>query len=94
MVFKFSFLLLTKQYIIVVIVIYLDTGGLSELGEELKICECYNPVSDTWLRLPDMNYRRAHLGVTSLGGSLYAVGENSFQTELVLLHLLVVSAYK
>lgn len=71
MVFKFSFLLLTK----LLILIYLDTGGLSELGEELKICECYNPVSDTWLRLPDMNYRRAHLGVTALGGSLYAVGE-------------------
>ncbi|XP_068726664.1 actin-binding protein IPP-like [Montipora capricornis] len=49
-------------------------GGLSELGEELKVCECYNPVSDTWLRLPDMHHRRAHVGVAAVGDSLYAVG--------------------
>ena len=50
-------------------------GGLSELGEELKVFECYNPVSDTWIRQPDMRHRRAYLGLAALGGSLYAVGK-------------------
>ena len=58
----------------------LHTGGLSELGEELKVCECYNPVSDTWLRLPDMHHRRAHVGVAAVGDSLYAVGEKRLTT--------------
>ncbi|PFX28041.1 actin-binding protein IPP-like [Stylophora pistillata] len=49
-------------------------GGLSDLGEELKVCECYNPVSDSWIRQPDMRHRRAYLGLATVGGFLYAVG--------------------
>ena len=60
----------------------LITGGLSELGEELKVCECYNPVSETWMRLPDMHHKRAYLGLTTLEGSLYAVGEEKIETSL------------
>ena len=51
------------------------TGGLSELGDELKMFECYNPVCDTWIRQADMRHRRAYLGLVALGGSLYAVGK-------------------
>nr|XP_058971932.1 actin-binding protein IPP-like [Pocillopora verrucosa] len=49
-------------------------GGLSDLGEELKVFECYNPVSDSWMRQPDMRHRRAYLGLATLGSVLYAVG--------------------
>ena len=51
-----------------------SAGGLSDLGEEQKVSECYNPVSDYWTRLPDMRHQRAYLGLASLGGRLYAVG--------------------
>ena len=37
--------------------------------------ECYNPVTDAWIRQPDMRHRRAYLGLAALGGSLYAVGK-------------------
>ena len=50
------------------------TGGWSELGEELKVCESYNPVSEKWTRLADLNTRRAFLGLATLEGHLYAVG--------------------
>ena len=50
-------------------------GGLSDLGEELKVFECYNPVSDSWMRQPDMRHRRAYLGLATLGSVLYAVGK-------------------
>ena len=46
------------------------------------MCECYNPVSETWVRLPDMHHRRAYLGLTTLEGSLYAVGEEKIETSL------------
>ena len=58
------------------------TGGLSDLGEELKVFECYNPVSDTWIRHPDMCHRRAYLGLATLSGCLYAAGELSWRTGL------------
>ena len=46
------------------------------------MCECYNPVSETWMRLPDMHHKRAYLGLTALEGSLYAVGEEKIETSL------------
>jgi len=36
--------------------------------------EAYDPVRDTWLRLPDMGVPRHGVGVASIGGALYVVG--------------------
>lgn len=56
------------------------------------MCECYNPVSETWMRLPDMHHRRAYLGLTALEGSLYAVGEEKIETSLEEAVILLASA--
>ena len=56
------------------------------------MCECYNPVSETWMRLPDMHHRRAYLGLTALEGNLYAVGEEKIETSLEEAVILLASA--
>lgn len=47
---------------------------MSDLGNELKKVESYDPVSKEWHRLSDMRVPRAYVGVAVLDGHIYAVG--------------------
>lgn len=53
--------------------IYL-VGGISDLGIEMALTECYNPITKECVRLADMNVKRAYVGVATMDRMLYAVG--------------------
>ena len=49
------------------------TGGGDGL-QLLSRVDCYDPDTNTWSRLPDMNIARAAHSLVSLHGRLYAIG--------------------
>lgn len=40
----------------------------------MKSVECYNPITDTWTEVAELNINRGDLGVGVLNGVIYAVG--------------------
>uniref|UniRef100_UPI00358F94B4 kelch-like protein 8 n=2 Tax=Myxine glutinosa TaxID=7769 RepID=UPI00358F94B4 len=49
-------------------------GGRGTLGDPFRSVECYDPLRNRWFLAPEMNSRRRHVGVISVGGKVYAVG--------------------
>jgi hypothetical protein len=49
-------------------------GGKDESGHSLGTVIMYDPSKDLWTSCPEMNERRAYLGVAVLNGLIYAVG--------------------
>ena len=49
------------------------TGGRDGL-QHMSSVDCYDPDTNTWSRLPDMNIARVGHSLVSLHGRLYAIG--------------------
>ncbi|KAL2099695.1 hypothetical protein ACEWY4_004089 [Coilia grayii] len=49
-------------------------GGRGDSGDPFRSIECYNISKNSWFFGPEMNSRRRHVGVISVGGKVYAVG--------------------
>ena len=48
-------------------------GGFDD-NSPLDSVECYNPIENTWTLVGNMSCPRGGVGVTALGGKVYAVG--------------------
>jgi len=44
------------------------------MNTELQSVDVYDPVTERWTLASDMQAKRAHVGVTAVNGSIYAVG--------------------
>ncbi|XP_050802754.1 kelch-like protein 8 isoform X2 [Gopherus flavomarginatus] len=49
-------------------------GGRGGSGDPFRSIECYSINKNNWFFGPEMNSRRRHVGVISVGGKVYAVG--------------------
>ncbi|KFO64860.1 kelch-like protein 8 [Corvus cornix cornix] len=49
-------------------------GGRGGSGDPFRSIECYSISKNNWFFGPEMNSRRRHVGVISVGGKVYAVG--------------------
>lgn len=49
-------------------------GGRGGSGDPFRSIECYSISKNSWFFGPEMNSRRRHVGVISVGGKVYAVG--------------------
>ena len=49
-------------------------GGICDQGTELRKLEKYDPTTDEWRTLAEMEEPRAYVGVAALGDYIYAVG--------------------
>ncbi|XP_060927033.1 kelch-like protein 8 isoform X2 [Limanda limanda] len=49
-------------------------GGRGGSGDPFRSIECYSITKNSWFFGPEMNSRRRHVGVISVGGKVYAVG--------------------
>ncbi|CAJ0951774.1 unnamed protein product [Ranitomeya imitator] len=49
-------------------------GGRGGSGDPFRSIECYSVNKNSWFFGPEMNSRRRHVGVISVGGKVYAVG--------------------
>ncbi|XP_058049418.1 kelch-like protein 8 isoform X2 [Ahaetulla prasina] len=49
-------------------------GGRGGSGDPFRSIECYSINKNSWFFGPEMNSRRRHVGVISVGGKVYAVG--------------------
>ncbi|XP_029455481.1 kelch-like protein 8 isoform X1 [Rhinatrema bivittatum] len=49
-------------------------GGRGGSGDPFRSIECYSINKNSWFFGPEMNSRRRHVGVISVGGAVYAVG--------------------
>ncbi|KAM4808568.1 kelch-like protein 8 [Rhinophrynus dorsalis] len=49
-------------------------GGRGGSGDPFRSIECYSISRNSWFFGPEMNSRRRHVGVISVGGKVYAVG--------------------
>ncbi|XP_062867666.1 kelch-like protein 8 isoform X3 [Trichomycterus rosablanca] len=49
-------------------------GGRGGSGDPFRSIECYAISKNSWFLGPEMNSRRRHVGVISVGGKVYAVG--------------------
>lgn len=49
------------------------TGGFDD-NSPLDSVECFNPVESVWTMITKMSCPRGGVGVTALGGKIYAVG--------------------
>uniref|UniRef100_G1KM60 Kelch like family member 8 n=1 Tax=Anolis carolinensis TaxID=28377 RepID=G1KM60_ANOCA len=49
-------------------------GGRGGSGDPFRSIECYSVNNNSWFFGPEMNSRRRHVGVISVGGKVYAVG--------------------
>ncbi|XP_030306539.1 kelch-like protein 8 isoform X2 [Calypte anna] len=49
-------------------------GGRGGSGDPFRSIECYSVSQNNWFFGPEMNSRRRHVGVISVGGKVYAVG--------------------
>ncbi|XP_041107021.1 kelch-like protein 8 isoform X1 [Polyodon spathula] len=49
-------------------------GGRGGSGDPFRSIECYSVSTNSWFFGPEMNSRRRHVGVISVGGKVYAVG--------------------
>lgn len=49
-------------------------GGRGGSGDPFRSIECYSVCKNSWFFGPEMNSRRRHVGVISVGGKVYAVG--------------------
>ncbi|XP_077594115.1 kelch-like protein 8 [Stigmatopora nigra] len=49
-------------------------GGRGGSGDPFRSIECYSINKNSWFLGPEMNSRRRHVGVISVGGKVYAVG--------------------
>ncbi|XP_053559349.1 kelch-like protein 8 isoform X2 [Bombina bombina] len=49
-------------------------GGRGGSGDPFRSIECYSLSKNSWFFGPEMNNRRRHVGVISVGGKVYAVG--------------------
>ncbi|KAM9578228.1 kelch-like protein 8 [Guaruba guarouba] len=49
-------------------------GGRVGSGDPFRSTECYSISKNSWFSGPEMNSRRRHVGVISVGGKVYAVG--------------------
>ena len=49
------------------------TGGFDD-NSPLNSVERYNPIENTWMVVAKMSCPRGGVGVTALGGKIYAVG--------------------
>ncbi|KAE8631210.1 hypothetical protein XENTR_v10001109 [Xenopus tropicalis] len=49
-------------------------GGRGGSGDPFRSIECYSVTKNSWFFGPEMNSRRRHVGVISVGGKVYAVG--------------------
>ena len=50
------------------------SGGCNNQSEALKSVECYDPGTDTWSRVADMNIPRYGHSLVTLQGKLFAIG--------------------
>ena len=54
-------------------------GGYDDnLCEHLSSAEIYNPYSNRWSSLPDMNHKRGGCAITSVNGKVYAIGGHGY----------------
>ncbi|XP_053196111.1 kelch-like protein 8 [Scomber japonicus] len=49
-------------------------GGRGGSGDPFRSIECFSITKNSWFFGPEMNSRRRHVGVISVGGKVYAVG--------------------
>ena len=49
-------------------------GGMDEDYESLSSVDCYDPNTNTWSQMANMNIARAAYSLVSLHGRLYAIG--------------------
>ncbi|XP_071951306.1 kelch-like protein 8 isoform X1 [Antedon mediterranea] len=57
-------------------------GGRGATGDPFRSMECYDYRNDTWLQVKEMNWKRRHVGVTSVNGKVYAVGGHDGREHL------------
>ena len=50
------------------------TGGSDDDYESMSSVDCYDPDTNTWSQLPNMNIPRCGHGLVSLDGRIYAIG--------------------
>ncbi|UCD91839.1 MAG: PKD domain-containing protein, partial [Methanobacteriota archaeon] len=64
--------------------IYLIGGDTIDcIFEPTSVVQKYNPLNDSWSRLPDLPGERVHLGAATVNGKIYAIGgsDGTFSTN-------------
>jgi hypothetical protein len=61
----------------------LAVGGVDPAGQDLMSTEWYDPIDDQWTPGPDLSRTRQHLGIASVGRSVYVIGGRSPNLDTV-----------
>ncbi|XP_061408474.1 kelch-like protein 8 [Lethenteron reissneri] len=62
-------------------------GGRGSMGDPFRSIECYDLQTGSWFLAAEMNSRRRHVGVISVGGKVYAVGGHDGNEHLTSMEM-------
>ena len=54
--------------------IYVTGGWVTQYDDNSRSVECYDPDTNTWSKVANMNFARCQHALASLNGKLYAIG--------------------